>query len=743
MGRKASVKFIIMRDKNDFFTGFKFLDKIISQLEDSHEFEIPIDKFKGTNNLLCSEIELLNGENTKRKFLINIYLCRNIFHLYLSRLGSTFELIIFDEPDFMDIRKQNIGYEFDNNGNKHRIRISLINYNKLYIEIGNFSFMPTTYCPNSDKLSNDYNSFQLSVYSKKRIICKTNELFNPSIDINKFYLKNINNINESYNKLMEIINMKKFDIDNLKKIAKKQILINKEFNQLELHKSKCELEQAFNNEKYIDFIYRILVHKLVIFKVFQDCNDLKQVIDNFEQFKNSLVSDVDLKIYEKIFGLIQYNYIYRKYDCSNTSYIKVKDAENNSIIYQSIQFFKKFISSLDEESPVFMKLLEINSKYGYYNGSPVYNLSLLNVEDVKDHINELVPEIIYLFDKDTSTKAFVFSMTGTLAINKKYLFQNNKEMNLLKIYTKNDKQDAENIAMIIARYFMHEECGHSKFRNMSGIKTGIKSPVKCVSEGKIKELTYLSNEKESDDLIKIFPMNKKGKGDSGHYLETSFGKFKGRFCINYFDMLKNVGKLLKFPEYFVKKEKLPILQENLYLKCIIEKNNIEFEEFRDNELSLAQENYLMHKLIKNTPKKNIIEECKLNNTNSTKEIDKKEDNNSSITLEENEFENSYTEENVLKDINSHDMEEKEKENNLTTYLSKKRNLKLESVKKVNYNSKKISISKEKIKELMNEIKEKIANNSNDFDYDMSELDDFKVEITYENYEDLEDDEACI
>ena len=149
-------------------------------------------------------------------------------------------------------------------------------------------------------------------------------------------------------------------------------------------------------------------------------------------------------------------------------------------------------------------------------------------------------------------------MTGELAINTKHLFDKYQPMNLLKNYDEKFRTNADNIAMTIARELMHEECGHSKWRNKSGIDTGIKSPTKCVSEGKIKRLTYISNPDQSNDLMKILSVNKKGKGDSGHYLETAFGKWKGVYCIIYFDIIKNVGKLLKYPEYFVKKEYLPI-----------------------------------------------------------------------------------------------------------------------------------------------------------------------------------------
>ena len=146
MKRNATAKFIIKKDINDFFTGFKFLDKIINALEDSHEFEIPIDKFKGTNNSLCSEIELFNKNKISKKCLINIYICRNIFQLYLSKLGYTFEMIFLDYPDFLEIRKGGIGYEFDDNGNSHRVRISLINYNNsIMIDFNKFYFSPLKY----------------------------------------------------------------------------------------------------------------------------------------------------------------------------------------------------------------------------------------------------------------------------------------------------------------------------------------------------------------------------------------------------------------------------------------------------------------------------------------------------------------------------------------------------------------------------------------------------------------------
>ena len=58
MKRKASVKFLIMKDKDDYFNGFRLLGDEVVITWDCYEFDVPIDKFNGTNNCLTCKIEL-------------------------------------------------------------------------------------------------------------------------------------------------------------------------------------------------------------------------------------------------------------------------------------------------------------------------------------------------------------------------------------------------------------------------------------------------------------------------------------------------------------------------------------------------------------------------------------------------------------------------------------------------------------------------------------------------------------
>ena len=240
-----------MKGNNDYFTGFRFLDNVVNKLEETHEFIIPKEKFKGTSNHFSSLIELFDNNKSSKKYIINIYLCKNIFHLYLSFDGLTYELIFYDEYDFKEMRNRDIGYQFDDNGNKHRMRISLINYNLAKLTIDNFKLIPSSYIPKIENVTNSYFSFQLSIYSRDKIVCKPNELYEPGIDIHSFYEKYNTILEVSYEKLTELFRIGIFNDNKFKNklitIAKSQIPINQIFNKFNFHKPKAELEIDFND----------------------------------------------------------------------------------------------------------------------------------------------------------------------------------------------------------------------------------------------------------------------------------------------------------------------------------------------------------------------------------------------------------------------------------------------------------------------------------------------------------------
>lgn len=217
------------------------------------------------------------------------------------------------------------------------------------------------------------------------------------------------------------------------------------------------------------------------------------------------------------------------------------------------------------------------------------------------------------------------------------------------------------------------------------------------------------------------------------------------YCIVYFDIIKNVGKLLNFPEYFIKKEYLSKLQKYLFVKFLLEKNKIEMA--WNEELSIEAEIELMIKLL---PKElsNQFNENNLSNktksdNNTLKEIEYSEDEPNINKLEENDYEKSYTEEKVLEGIFSYNIDKNEELKNNSIFLKKKRKKEdqgeIRESKETNYMNQQIDY---KSKLISNE-NEKKEINLNSLDPDMEIINKFDAEIPYEYHAESEDDEVCI
>ena len=155
MERKAKAKFIIVNKKTDYFTGFRFLEYELKEIiKNCIEYDIPDEKFNHTNNVLPVEIELFN-KNDSKKFIIHIYKCDNVFYIYLKRSGITYEFLLLEGDDFKNLKSDKIGYECDSNGNQHRVRITMINYNEAEIYFGDLPIIPNIFITPNIKLCDE------------------------------------------------------------------------------------------------------------------------------------------------------------------------------------------------------------------------------------------------------------------------------------------------------------------------------------------------------------------------------------------------------------------------------------------------------------------------------------------------------------------------------------------------------------------------------------------------------------
>ena len=153
---------------------------------------------------------------------------------------------------------------------------------------------------------------------------------------------------------------------------------------------------------------------------------------------------------------------------------------------------------------------------------------MLNIEDIKTHLNNLIPDVIYFFNSENSnTKAFYYSMTGDICINEFYLFNKYEKMDLTTKFFADKEVNANNLAMSIGRYLLHEE-GNKKYHNKYDNK--IISLARYISEGKEKKITQ-------EDVIKL---SNEDNIDSGYIIDMCLGKYKGENIISYFDKIFNI-----------------------------------------------------------------------------------------------------------------------------------------------------------------------------------------------------------
>ena len=232
----------------------------------------------------------------------------------------------------------------------------------------------------------------------------------------------------------------------------------------------------------------------------------------------------------------------------NIRYLITEKAEKNSIIERFNNFYNSFTDSISEDSAVFPYLLNIDGGSGFYNEEEVYTFDLKNVDMIKSHLKQVFPKIIILCYLENGEVALTESEFGGIIINEYYLTKvRNLDYNSSKLnqITEEEKDD---IAMNFFLDNIHEASGHKKFA-LSDEKNN--SPKKIFNkDNKLITLKYRSdfdpNDNESEYILSSH--NNINKGDSGHYLELCYGKYKNELIIVILRNMKNKGKLIKYPK---------------------------------------------------------------------------------------------------------------------------------------------------------------------------------------------------
>ena len=432
----------------------------------------------------------------------------------------------------------------------------------------------------------EQNSFQLSFYdiSKNFIVSKRIMKFSD-LNFKLFYENYINHL-RNYSNDLDLLckNETEFEKD-CKSFYSSCFKIYKNIsNDLNLILPKNEMENLLNNCIYLEFFYFFLkIHIFYIFYTYnkKEISDLNQIYNFFGTFFKKLEKEKDYKIYEKISILFHFAEVFNETKLCKT----FLEANFHYIKIDTVSFLNDYIEHLNEESPSYFKLIEINSGYGYYKGKKLFTYDMIDLSDLKNHLKELMPSVICFYSSEKIDNfAFTCPAIIGICVNESKLFEKTEKFKLDKNYLDKKSFEVKNVAMKLVIRMKNECFGQIKYSfhpNFNNKKLS-STPKKCFDNHKLKKLVGINNAVKKN-TINILSDNH--KSDTGNYFESSFGKLSGTklYTFVYLKQLQNIGNLLYHPELFYQKENLIKLQKFAYYKYFYEKENEKEKENEDDD----------------------------------------------------------------------------------------------------------------------------------------------------------------
>ena len=605
--------------------------------------KIPDTQFKYGKDKTLMSITLINNLGNAKEYKFYAYYGENNGFIKLDSLcGYSYELI-FQNEDKLDIRdsihEDCIKFDkLDSLNTKNRKRLTLINYNSSNIIINDIEFNLINIISDNCIEKEKSESNQISVKDLKNNIFIVKPILNKNFNNFKYlldYKEDLNQFSKDLETLLKIDDEKlyKSEVGKLKNKYEHLSDLNSKID-ISLNENNAYLERKFKfyknlldldlflkfylNEYFMSHKNKIKGNKQLFISFISKLNEIKKSFENkkLELYEKIKIVNTFFLVFEKFYDMESFN-------SSNIRYFILSEKEDNSIMDKIIKFFNDFNNSISEESLIYPSLLNIDSGYGYHKKDKVYTFDLTTIEMIKMHLKELFPSFIVFYNlKKTNNIAFT-SQCGGIAINEYYIFKDIKkkkyDLNYNKVDNDFDENESDEIAIKIALYLIHEYTGHSKFRlSEKGIHN--LSPKKFINKNnQVIEFKYWLNYNKNEMFSEfILTSNTDNKGDSGHFIEYSYGKF-GKFMIfNCLENRKNVGKLIKRADLFT--DDGEILKKYTILKYIAETKEKKFDNLKN--CSIEEEIFEMVKVINIEEYKKEMEE---KDKKEEEEKDKKEE----------------------------------------------------------------------------------------------------------------------
>ena len=503
---KIEIYFIDYKHKSNYIQQLKFqISNYFDKIYDINKnmISIPIYKYPNTD-IINGQISLFSSQEDKHNNIsIKIYKNQtNKINIWVNNKEKTYynlEIIYYSNnlPSFDNIQSDDFNY-------KKRIRYNLFNINKnkfeeiIKEEEKEKKKNIIEQCSNKNVLiniiiNNNKYKFLYFIEEEKFVLIPSK---NERKLITNFYFDNLNLnksqdmkiLNDNFNKLKEKLFSQKeifgYKInDKLKEKEKMEIyitFINQGINSLILNNIlKNKKEDLFFILGYLLFLYMYQT------KYFES-----NIISYKEQI-NTLLNKMNEKCNEidKIKILIASTFYYM----NNKNRFDLRLCEyKEDLIMKGLNFFENVILDLTEDSDLTLIYLQLNSGFSYElsNKKNCYKLSMLSIDDIKNHILKNNSDYFFIFESAIGDYASTDSRTQVVFYNTLLLI-NEKE---------NEKTNIMNVA--ISKF---HESGHMKFHSNEKIGD-LSSPILFINKNlEIKEQ---------------YGWNDKNKGESGKCVDN-------------------------------------------------------------------------------------------------------------------------------------------------------------------------------------------------------------------------------
>ena len=381
-----------------------------------------------------------------------------------------------------------------------------------------------------------------------------------SLQITKEELNDFDKLNILMKEIDEFIKNQRDDIDysKMKQICDELEPLDYYFNQNLMNKENCiwYLDELYYY--YFYFQFKLFINYVTV----SDNSKITYYHSAMKIFKNifeELEKMSNITIYEKICAVLSL-YMRLKGDCEHKEnknhligeYKLINMKDNKIQCYNLVyKFISDIINNLEENSFIFLPILQVNSGFNNDINSDdqkeIFELSMTNVNMVKNHLKLLLPNLLFLIRHPTiySKRGSTCKATGIIHIYESSIFKNNIGKDIDTIIQKYPKDAAVMISFVI----LHELFMHKKIRSNNDFENGKETPSKFIGPKYDIKNFYYTNNKKNLDPLSVYNKNKENdkkiskEGESGKMLEY-FLEDKNFEIINYLKKYIGFGDLL-------------------------------------------------------------------------------------------------------------------------------------------------------------------------------------------------------